>query len=246
MSRGRRKSEGDPPNPLGWMVTFSDLVTLLLTFFVLLISMSSMDVKAMEQAFGTFFSGGSGVLEFSSRGKIESIGRIIEALDNMPTKMNMNPQELKNMIFDFNNVEFQSMMELVDRDIEVFTDERGLVIRLADYIFFDEGATYIRAEYLPILTSIANILRSTYHPISVEGHTDDSSLEGGDDAWAWELSLERAIAIVEYFTLEEGLPEERFRVAGYGPSKPLAPNINSLNRLKNRRIEIVLYKENFS
>lgn len=243
MAKKKQSDAADAPNPLGWMVTFSDLITLLLTFFVLLISMSSMDVRSVKQAFGTIFTGGAGVLAYPKEGKLGDISRILEQLDRVSRTSTPDAEYLKNLIFDFKDVEFQKLMNLVDRDITVKKDERGLVIQLADYILFSEGGAVLQPEYLPILSRIANVLRQTRQPISIEGHTDASVLEGGKSAWAWELSIERSIAVLKYFTEEERLLQERFRVAGYGSSKPIAPNDTPKNRAKNRRIEIILYQE---
>lgn len=243
MAGKKPKTASEPPNPLGWMVTFSDLVTLLLTFFVLLISMSSMDVKALEQSFGLFLTGGSGPLEYSTEGALEQLAKIIQSLEQIPPSVLIDQEEIKDEIFQFDDIEYQNLMQLVDRDITIKRDKRGIVIQMADYILFNEGGAQLRREYLPIISRVANVLRVSRRLISVEGHTDDSMLEGGSDIWAWELSLERAIALMDFFTLEEGLREDRFRVGGFGPSRPLFPNDSVQNRAKNRRIEIILYKK---
>jgi chemotaxis protein MotB len=242
MARKKNSNASAQPNPLGWMVTFSDLVTLLLTFFVLLISMSSMDVKAIQQSFG-LFSGASGLLEFTKSGKLPDLANIIDQIVEVPADVLIDQQALKDQIFHFDDAELQKMMSLVDQDIEVVTDERGLVIRIGDYILFTEGGAELRPQSLFILSRLADVLGSATQQISVEGHTDASPLEGGYKPWAWELSLERAIAVLEYFTKDRGLLPDRFRVGGFGPSQPLAPNDTAVNRARNRRIEIVLYKE---
>ena len=240
----RKKSSGgdSSPNPLGWMVTFSDLVTLLLTFFVLLISMSSMDAKAIQQSFG-MFSGATGPLSFSGEGQLSELVSIIDKMETVPSSILVDQQAIKDVIFQFDDVDFQKLMQMVDKDIHFFKDERGLVIQLADYILFTEGGSQLRSEYLPILTKLADFLRMSHQSISVEGHTDSSALEGGTDLWAWELSLDRALAVTRYLTQDEGLMPERFRAGGFGPSRPVAPNDSAQNRAKNRRIEIILYKE---
>jgi chemotaxis protein MotB len=227
------------------MVTFSDLITLLLTFFVLLISMSSMDIKALKNSFG-MFTGGSGPLNYADMGQIQDLAALVNTIEDMPENVLINQEELKDMLFQFDELEFRRLMDLVDRDIQVFRDERGLVIQLADYILFNEGGAEVRQEYLPILSRVANLLRVSRQPISIEGHTDDSAIEGGRTAWAWELSLERATALLYFFTQTEGLLAERFRVGGFGPSKPLVANDSPKNRARNRRIEIILYKEEYS
>ncbi len=243
MAREKKYDPNEEMNPAGYMTTFSDLVTLLLTFFVLLITMSSMDVKSVKQAFGDFFSGASGPIGFSSQGSLEDLARFLEKLESVPTSILMEPKEIKDTLFQFQDVEFQRLMDLVDRDIRVTKDERGVVIQLADYILFSEGSAELRSEYLPILNRLADVMRVNMSPVSVEGHTDTSVLDGSTEAWAWELSMERAIAVMKYLTEEQGLMQDRFRVGGFGATKPVAPNDTPQNRAKNRRIEIILYKE---
>ena len=230
----------DAPNPLGWMVTFSDLVTLLLTFFVLLVSMQSMDVKAIEQAFG-MFSGGSGPLNFADSGRLSKFQILMEQIDVIPPSQ-LNMEQIKVELFDFQDVEFQKMMDIVDRDIRIIKDDRGLVIQLADYILFNEGGSELRPEFLPVLSRVSDLLRATRRPVSVEGHTGASVLEGGAEAWAWQLSLDRAIAVTQFFVKDEGLLEERFRVGGFGTSRPIAKDNTPEEQAKNRRIEIIIYK----
>lgn len=242
MARKKESEASTQPNPLGWMVTFSDLVTLLLTFFVLLIAMSSMDVKALKDAFG-LFSGGSGPLAFSQEGKMEQLTQLIARVQEVPSKILLDQQEIKEMIFQFQDVDYQKLLELVDRDITVSPEQRGLVIQMADYILFYQGGSELRREYLPLLSRLAVVLRGMPFPVSIEGHTDTSEAEGGREARAWRLSLDRAMAVLKYFVDDEGLLPERFRVGGYGPSKPLFPNTTPQNRAKNRRIEIVIHKE---
>ena len=171
------------------------------------------------------------------------LANIIEQVVEVPTDVLIDQRALKDQIFHFDNEELRKMMSLVDQDIEVLKDERGLVIRIGDYILFSEGGAELRPQSLFILSRLADVLRSATQPISIEGHTDASPLEGGYRPWAWELSLDRAIAVLTYFTRDKGLLADRFRVGGFGPSQPLAPNDTAVNRARNRRLEIVLYKE---
>lgn len=233
------------PNPLSWMVTFSDLITLLLTFFVLLISMSSMDVKSVRSTFA-MFSGSSGVLEYAELGPVPELGQYVEKILDQPSSMILDFQEVKERLLQFDDIDARKLLDLVDQDITIKRDKRGLVITLSDYILFTEGSSELRLEFLDILSHVADILASTRLPVSVEGHTDASPMEGGAGTWAWELSLDRAISVVEYFTRDKGMLPERFRVAGLGPSQPVVPNDSPKNRTRNRRIEIIIYHEGLS
>ncbi|MBW2050838.1 MAG: flagellar motor protein MotB [Deltaproteobacteria bacterium] len=225
------------------MTTFSDLMTLLLTFFVLLVSMSSMDVKTVQQAFNRF-TGGSGPLEFREKGQLEELVSLISPTSSVSMQMLMENKKAKDIIFSFDNLGYQRIMDLLKKDIKVEITEKGLAIQLSNYILFDEGVSGLRLENLPLLHRLAEVIRAVGHyPISIEGHTDGSPAEGGSGELAWRLSLARAINVLEYFTEKEGLPSDRFRIGGFGPSKPIYPVDVPESKIKNRRIEIVIYKE---
>ncbi|MEW6266642.1 MAG: flagellar motor protein MotB [Thermodesulfobacteriota bacterium] len=242
----RRNAAASGLNPMGWMVTFSDLVNLLLTFFVLLVAMSTMDVASLQQMAGPFVSGGGGPLEAPQDERARELARLLEGIERAPAESAAGVEELKTVLFKFEDAEFSKMMALPDREIEVSSDARGLVIQVSDSILFREGGSDLKPEFLPVLSRIAELLRVSRRPVSIEGHTDDSPLEGAGRTWAWDLSFQRAKAVLDYFTLDEALAQERFRVGGFGATRPLVPNNSRENRAKNRRIEIILYREAFS
>lgn len=241
----RKKKEAEPVNPLGWMVTFSDLVTLLLTFFVLLISMSSMDVKSVQEAFG-LFTEGSGVLEYTSQGSLEDIMTIIPDSSRATIHSLLENKRVKEEIFHFDDASYQRIVDLLDKDIKLKPVQDGIAIQLSNFILFDEGEADLRLENLPILHKIAAVLRSAHrYPVSIDGHTDGSAAEGGNTDFAWQLSLARAIRLLEYFTIDEGIAPDRFRVGGFGPTKKIHLGDTREEISKNRRIEIILYRAKF-
>ncbi|MBW2623612.1 MAG: OmpA family protein [Deltaproteobacteria bacterium] len=240
----KKKKGGGGFNPLGWMVTFSDLITLLLTFFVLLITMSSMDQKTVREAFG-LFAGGSGPLAMAASGKLTELTSIIENTELVPFNTLMENKRIKDIIFEFDDPTYDRIVALMDKDIKVTVSEKGVAIELANYILFNEGDSELRLENLPLLHRLAEVLRGIRYPTSIEGHTDGSEAEGGTTDQAWRLSLARAMSVLEYFIEDEGLFPDRFRVGGLGPSKPLYDKDYSVDKSKNRRIVIVIYKEQF-
>jgi len=240
----RKKSVDDSPiNPLGYMVTFSDLITLLLTFFVLLICMSSMDSKVLKTAFGVF-TGSSGPLSYAERGQLEDLLSVLDQAGRVEPSRLMENKRIEEEVFHFDDAGYQQIMDLFKDDIHVKPTEYGVAIELAGYILFGEGEAIIRPENLPLINRLAEVIRAVGHfPVSIECHTDGSPAEGGQGEAAWQLSLARAIAVLEYFTQNAGLAPERFRVGGYGPSKPIYPEDTPEDRAKNRRVEIILYRE---
>jgi chemotaxis protein MotB len=224
------------------MVTFSDLITLLLTFFVLLISMSSMDVQTVRRSFG-MFSGAIGPMSFPESGRLKEVADILNQIQPVPSNVTIDRNRIKELLFDFEGSDFQNLAGEIEDQVEVFQDERGLVVQLADSILFEPGQSRLKLEYTPALSRVADMLRLTRRPVSIEGHTDRSAAEGGLSVDAWDLSLTRAISVLNFFIYDEGLFEDRFRVGGFGPSRPVAPGDAAGDRSQNRRIEIIIYKD---
>jgi chemotaxis protein MotB len=117
--------------------------------------------------------------------------------------------------------------------------EKRIKITLSEQVFFESGSSALSGHVRENLHSLSALLKKTNTTIVVEGYTDDIPLKNGSN---WELSLARAISVVDYFVQYEQIPRSRFMVAGYGEYKPLAPNSSDENRKKNRRIEITVLR----
>lgn len=224
------------PDRLGWMTTFSDMVTLLLTFFVMIIAMSSMDNKTLQESFG-FFRSVAGPLQFPSEHEahmaqpfVKPEPRIIELeSDSLFRSITLTLKE-------------KGVHDLLTKGMDLFEvveTSRGLAIRIPGDILFAEGSVQVKKDAGIVLGAIAQNIRSTSPTISIEGHTDDV---GGNDA-NWRLSLQRAISVADFFVYNLGMPPGRFCVAGYGELKSIATNETATGRAKNRRVEIILLKD---
>lgn len=117
--------------------------------------------------------------------------------------------------------------------------EQRVKITLSDYVMFESGSSALSEKMCHTLDEVSEVLMKNNQPIVVEGYTDDIPVINGSN---WELSLSRAISVVEYLVREDGIPRNRFMVAGYGEYKPLVPNTTPENRRKNRRIEITVLR----
>ena len=218
------------------MVTFSDMITLLITFFVLLISMSSMDAKTLKEIFG-FFNEVMGPLEFAEEQQVQGLPTILETI---PPKVFHDTTSLSRDIL--NNLENKGFGGLKGRGKDLFEvrqSSRGLSIMLNTDILFDEGSHELKKEALPILQSIAQSLHEDDSVISVEGHTDN---RGGNGIHQYRLSMRRAGRVLDYFVYSAEMSPTRFCMAGYGASRPVEPNDTELGRKKNRRVGINLFK----
>jgi len=231
--RKRAYSQEETRDTTAWMVTFSDLITLLITFFVLLLSMSSMDTKKLKEMFGSL-QGALGVLEYGKNTEINANPIVSlsgfeesEVAKAAHTLQDMMAQQRRGSGFSLSGV-------------EVFADARGLIVRLPNKILFKSGSTALSPSVLPFLDDIAGFLARTGYLVRVEGHTDNVALSSSVSNW--ELSMNRAIKVLRYLIDKGQLSPRGFSAVGYADQKPIAPNDSEEGRAKNRRAELIITK----
>lgn len=227
-------AEGQAMDSNAWMVTFSDLIMLLLTFFVLLLSMSSMDQRKLKEII-LHVKEAAGLLEFSGSRGITDLATFIKRHRKEKETYFMIDRDLLRYLF-MPSMESDRKMEEI---IHIIDDERGIVISFQEDIMFDPGEATLKKEAFPVLDTIATAIASCPNSILIMGHTDNAPVQGKLYESKWELSSYRGLSVLEYFLKEKGLSPSRFSVGGYGPSRPLYPNDTPENRALNRRIEII-------
>lgn len=223
----RRRSRQESSNQGSWLTTYSDMVTLLLAFFVLLFAFSSVDV-AKFQAVLSAFQRSIGVLDG---------GLHISDDDLLPFQSSeLGLQQLQGL--------YHELSELFEGEdlsgVHLQFEERGLIIRFADQVFFDLGKANLKPEAVEILKKVAPTLRSLPNPLRVEGHTDDLPIRTSQFPSNWELSVHRATNVVRYLVEEEGFDPKKLSAAGYSEYRPLVPNSSDANRQINRRVDIIV------
>ena len=227
---------------MGWLTTFNDLVTLLMVFFVLVFTMSSIDAVKLKD-FKTSLQSGLGVLE---AGKKLSVGF------TNPMKANQNPQSLNpstdSKIIQMQNeaaVHVEDTLTLLESEygIKATFTKKGVLISLDDSILFDFGKAEINASGYPVLDNIAAVIQNIRNPVRIEGHTDNVPIATRRFPSNWELSTARAVQVLKYFITAGKIEPRRLSAVGYGEAKPVSPNNTPENRAKNRRVEIVLVTE---
>jgi chemotaxis protein MotB len=215
-----------------WMVTFADMVTLLLTFFVLLVSMASMDrVKfsaasaSLSKAFGT---GAASQTEF----KIQTIPSV-PSTQFAPIQSDSVPQIQKRIETEIKGLKIQNSVELIQKDDDT------IILRLDEAVLFKPDQSVVSPEAYPLLRQIADIIRPIPMRLRIEGHTDDTLVPKGvrDN---WDLSIDRSVSVLKFFTKSKLLPLDRMSAVGYGYERPIEPNTSEQNRAKNRRVDFVL------
>ncbi len=224
------------PNRLGWMITFSDLVTLLLTFFVMIIAMSSMDSKLLKESFG-FFSAVSGPLEFPREHEVNVAKQIVKTT---PSVMDLNVESLKRNLMI--SLKKQNVLNIPGEGLdtgEVKETSRGFAIQVSDGALFEAGSKEVKKDAEPVLKGIAQAIKGIDVMVAIEGHTDSIGAEQSN----WRLSLQRAISIADFFVYNQQMSPEKLCVAGYGSMRPVATNDTEGGRARNRRVEIILLKD---
>jgi len=254
----RRKFVEDSEDTGRWLLTYSDLITLLLAFFVIMYSMSRIDAKKFgrmsEHLQGAFHSSedksqtaagesdlGSGVLKV---GRLKSVAQHLRSsLGTSKDQVSMGGQGMPMTRPD--SVAGQSGFSATE-PISIEINERGLVIHVVESALFESGQATLRPEALDILDKIAKEIMNLPNQIRVEGHTDDRPISTARFPSNWELSSARATAVVRYLIEKHKFSPERLSALGFGEYRPLAPNTSDESRAKNRRVDIVILTDNLS
>jgi chemotaxis protein MotB len=239
MPRRKRKTGGEEIRGDEWLATFSDTITLLLTFFILLYSFSTVDVVKLKQistALQNVLMGqaGDSILDRNLKYGQEPIVGENTAEPEIPIDLGKDTLSM-----------YQKVKEYVEKNdmeavVKIEQDRRGIVIQLRDNVLFDSGSAYIKENSREILEKISSLVATFPNEIIVEGHTDNVPISTYRYDSNWELSTARAVSVLRYFVETRNHNPVRFTAAGYGEFKPVAPNNSFENKAMNRRVNIVI------
>lgn len=266
----KKKREEAPKGSPAWMTTFSDLMNLLLCFFVLLFSMSTVDaqkfemiVASMQSSFSILPSGGSSVGE----GQMVSAGvSQLELLDNYYKEDTNSDSETENENDTQNNQSQQSVEEAyqeqalaeseemaeeiekmaeaggIQNQVEVDFNAQYVLLTLNGALLFDSGSSDIREDAYPLVDKIGAILNNyNQNIIEIEGHTDNVPISGGKYENNNVLSMYRALTVADYIREITSLNPGLIKSSGRGDYVPVADNSTPEGRARNRRVEIKIY-----
>ncbi len=230
-------------DPNAWMVTFADLIMLLLTFFVLLLTMKSMDTKEIEKKF-KFFTSEGGPLEFA---EIRISGEATDHLGTTQKTIFFENTEVLEQAFDLmEGITTHSVRNLKIEDLKntlkITEGQRGVVITINSDELFDTGKAEIKTDQLFILDAAGSLLKNASNEILIMGHTDSIPYRSDIFSSNQELSFFRALSVFFYLTDNSGLNPGQLASGGYGDLMPRYSNDTPENRAKNRRIELILRK----
>lgn len=226
----RRKKKGDDINTNGWMDTYADTITLLLTFFILLYSISAVDSEKLKEL--------AEALQFSLTGK-QSVKQL-ESLDDIKVDIEKESNKYEDLAKKLNEIIDKNSLTEV---IKIREEDRGIVLQVDESILFDPGKAEIKESSIDILNTISKIIEETDNDIVAEGHTDNVPINTAKYKSNWELSTARAMNIVKYFIENKNINPVRLSVKGYGEYNPIAPNDTPENRSKNRRVDILVVEQ---
>lgn len=232
----RKKKPEEHENLERWLITYADLITLLLAFFILMYTMSKQDSKKYQEVAAhlkAIFSGSHAILatgnvagkapiELSFKGGAENVAALKEQLE----------KELRE-IGDKGAADGMQNISLV-------SDERGLVVRAMEKAFFDTGKADLTSRARSALDGIAPVLVGMPNHVRVEGHTDNVPISTSEFRSNWELSVRRATEVVRYLVERRHFPPDRISASGYAEYRPIASNDTPEDRATNRRIEIII------
>lgn len=235
MVREKKQNSGDEGAP-AWVVTYGDMMSLLLTFFIFLFAFSSVDAQEFQEVMDAL-KAQLGILD---GGRTLDTGPVINAgFEGAEFSSITDEGEFQEMIkYVENYVEEQEL----GSDVKLELDDRGLVVRMTGQVLFDLGKANLNPPGTEVLKTIANFLRTIPNDIMVEGHTDDLPIKNSEFPNNWVLSSIRATTVIEYF-IGQKINPKRLSAAGYSEYKPLVPNTSEANRSKNRRVDIVILKQ---
>lgn len=248
--RRSKKNTGAPK----WMVTYSDMVTLILVFFILLFSMSQID-KAKFEAIAESFRNRAVFDYYPSPIPMEHPSENPqnvkdEALEDLKSLREAEKERKRRM-------HQEEMLDKLMADVQAYLEEnkltdvisanrtgRGVELILQERIIFESGEAEILSSGQPFLDKIGKMLAKVPNYVRVEGHTDNRPISNYRYPSNWELSGARAGSVIRYMIKTDKLNENRFSAVGYGDTRPLVPNNSPKNWAKNRRVEIVILEEN--
>ncbi|MFG6148249.1 flagellar motor protein MotS [Halobacillus sp. B23F22_1] len=257
--RHRRSSKGSPK----WMTTYADMITLILVFFILLFSMSQINLVKFDAVAESFRN--QMIFDFypspienenpTQQSKIEEKGEESNEFDE-PVEAADREKEEAAGDEEMGNSDLDELVEEVDEFLEsndlqdiisATRTDRGVVLVLQEQLLFETGEADILPSGEPFLTKVGQLLENIPNHVKVEGHTDNRPISTIQYPSNWELSGARAGSVIRFLTTNtDQLNGERISAAAYADTRPVASNDNEENYRKNRRVEIVILDPDYS
>lgn len=262
----RGKKQEEHVNHERWLITYADLITLLLVFFIIMYAMSKVDVQkysVLAQALNMQFQKADSVLDkgFGVSGQMTPKQGDAQTPQNQSQEDKKEEEEKEKTKPEDNEKEkrekeLQDLLKQVqayikDQNLEAQVSasdtERGVAITLNDLFLFDLGKADLKTASFPILQKLASLIPTLNSKVSIEGHTDNLPLATGSpfkDNWG--LSFARSLSVLRYFSDTAKLDNNKFIATAYADTMPKVANTSDENRSKNRRVEIIVLRDGLS
>ena len=213
-----------------WMISYMDVLTILLIFFVAIAAQSLQRLRPNRVA---------ATAEPAAVTKAQSATpRHRPSAEDQP--INPRPDAT---VADARQTLLRAQQSLEKHGLDMRLEARGLVISLPQAILFPSGEDRISPQALPILARIADVLRDIPNDVSLIGHADAVPIHNRHFKSNWDLSMARSLRILQLLSRRYGVSESRLHIASYGPYRPQSPNNTADGRARNRRVEIVISGE---
>lgn len=261
MARRKKQKKNKGSDSPKWMTTYSDLMSLLLCFFVLLFSMSTVSEEHFRQIAESMRIALAGS---SAEGMTNHVGTSIADLDlgEVDDDFSQQPDaqdEIDPSEFEVEDAEdeeaglipeevhelYQTVMgymeeEGLESDVTISRDEEGVYIDIQEAVLFSSGSADITRDGQETLGSLAGMFDLFENQIIIEGYTDDVPIHSAQFPSNWELSTGRAVSVLRYLSESHGLEPTRLSAVGYGEYNPIVPNDSNENRAQNRRVNMII------
>lgn len=273
--KGRRRAviqDAEHPDER-WLLTYSDMITLLMALFIVMWAISSVNTskfaalrQSLREAFaGKLVSGGEGVLQ-GGRAIMQAEGARISSVQqprqdpsivandesqtaagsSMTAPVGSAQAEAQNLQKLAQQIQSYAVRHGLESKIGASVDERGVVIRLlTDKVLFDAGQADLKVQSVPLVRQVGTIIEHLQiaNPIRVEGNTDSTPISTARYRSNWELSTARATAVLQVL-LTSKIDPARLSAAGYADTRPVASNSSLAGRYLNRHVDIVVLRHN--
>jgi len=255
-----------------WLATFADLMSLLMCFFVLLLSFATMDAAkfkkmahSMEEAFGVQRDivavetpmGTSIIAQHFSPAQTEPtpLEQIKQSTNQQTAKLDISIEDMDDVkqrmlqakigeIEDqADKIEGSLAQEIGEGLVSVETEGLRIIIRINEKGSFSSGAAVLKAGFEPVMEKITAAVNDSVGIVNVSGHTDNIPISTDWYRSNWELAASRAVTVAHFMLNTKGTDPNRIVVQGYADTKPLVSNDSAENRAKNRRVEIIITQE---
>jgi chemotaxis protein MotB len=266
--RKRHDDHEEHENHERWLITYADMITLLMVLFIVLFAIGQTDLKKFAQLKNSLstsmdgkpskpspaLEGGTGALDGNVGAKAVAVAGPAGTADQIAqAQQALSEKQAHDAAVKAEQQTLQGVQDQIRQELSAHglgdsvnfrLEARGLIVTVVtDRVLFDLGSAVLRTEGRAVLDGMAPALAKLPNHIAIEGHTDNSPIHSAVFATNWELSTARATTVLRYLIDNKGLPGTRLAASGYADQQPLVANDTDAHRANNRRVEIVILSQ---